>query len=327
MVGWILREIAGRVAFLIEKVFLLSKSQSTLKVRIISKILRNRFGDLLDWQKPNIKNGIGPSKPDVFDFFDALLEKSLLETRRQLEALSLEEIENDYDRQGRKLNPNHYLDEGQHNAIIDRLRTQEPCWFAGGFGVEGRVADFGYWLKMDTWSFEEALALSLGVEPCGDFIGDADRKGCQKSVAEFAIKRSNLIQNCFAWDDPGLSNGVPVLRLCEWFNEVELEIPSDILVLANRRFKRKFRLVRSQKIEREVTFENREKQSLLKIMISMALDFKGFDPKEIRSPVVADIAHATDLAGLSVSQETIRKYINEARSLLPEEELVKLDTK
>jgi hypothetical protein len=56
------------------------------------------------------------------------------------------------------------------NAEDKRLQRSQPAWFAGGFNVVGREADYRYWLAMRNWTLFEAVALSIGFEPCGDFL-------------------------------------------------------------------------------------------------------------------------------------------------------------
>lgn len=65
----------------------------------------------------------------------------------------------------------------------------------------------------------------------------------------------------------------------------------------------------------------KERETLLKIIIGMAIDGYSYDPTITRSPFTGsgtDSLHA-QLAthGISIDPDTIRKYINEAKDLLP----------
>jgi len=64
----------------------------------------------------------------------------------------------------------------------------------------------------------------------------------------------------------------------------------------------------------------RERESLLKLVIGMAI--KGYDhnPKASRSSTAKDIAHDLHLIGISLDEDTVRKYLAEGRELLPGDE-------
>lgn len=64
----------------------------------------------------------------------------------------------------------------------------------------------------------------------------------------------------------------------------------------------------------------RERDSLLKLIIGMAMDGYGYDPKAARSPIAKELAGHLALRGLSLDEDTVRKYLAEARQLLPGDE-------
>ena len=64
----------------------------------------------------------------------------------------------------------------------------------------------------------------------------------------------------------------------------------------------------------------RERESLLKLVLCMAMDAYGFDPKASRSPIAKELTGHLALAGLSLDEDTVRKYLAEAKELLPGDE-------
>jgi len=56
-----------------------------------------------------------------------------------------------------------------------------------------------------------------------------------------------------------------------------------------------------------------ERQNMLKAIYAMAIRGYGYNPEDKRSKVIAEIVSDISLAGFSVSDDTIRRYINEAR--------------
>jgi hypothetical protein len=67
------------------------------------------------------------------------------------------------------------------------------------------------------------------------------------------------------------------------------------------------------------SLDPRERESVSKIIIGMALGKYGHDPSARRSETVAKILHDLDLAGVSVSDETLRKYLKIGVAHLPPE--------
>jgi hypothetical protein len=63
----------------------------------------------------------------------------------------------------------------------------------------------------------------------------------------------------------------------------------------------------------------RVRDSLLKLIIGMAVKGYGYDPKAKRSDKITDIAGDLDSLGLSLDGDTIRKWLREAADLLPHE--------
>ncbi len=61
----------------------------------------------------------------------------------------------------------------------------------------------------------------------------------------------------------------------------------------------------------------RERESLLKLVIGMAVGGYGYNPKSNRSDVISEIASDLEKAGVPLDVDTVRKYIREARELLP----------
>ncbi|SDF12853.1 hypothetical protein SAMN05660686_00368 [Thalassobaculum litoreum DSM 18839] len=64
----------------------------------------------------------------------------------------------------------------------------------------------------------------------------------------------------------------------------------------------------------------RERESLLKLVIGMAVGGYGLDPVASRSNATSEIASDIQRVGLSLDEDTVRKYLREARALLPRPE-------
>jgi hypothetical protein len=64
---------------------------------------------------------------------------------------------------------------------------------------------------------------------------------------------------------------------------------------------------------------SRERESLLKLIIGMAVDGYGYQPKVGRSPLAGDLSGHLHRLGIPLSDDTIRNFLNEAKDLLPGE--------
>jgi hypothetical protein len=61
----------------------------------------------------------------------------------------------------------------------------------------------------------------------------------------------------------------------------------------------------------------KERESLLKLIIGMAIKGYGHDPKAARSPTAKEIAGDLACHGIALDEDTVRKYLAEAKELLP----------
>lgn len=62
----------------------------------------------------------------------------------------------------------------------------------------------------------------------------------------------------------------------------------------------------------------REREYLHKLVVGMAIDGYGFDPAALKSPIPKQVAENLELLGLSITDDTVRKYLRQAAdSVLP----------
>jgi hypothetical protein len=59
----------------------------------------------------------------------------------------------------------------------------------------------------------------------------------------------------------------------------------------------------------------RERDSLLKLILGMAIKGYSYDPKATKSAQISEIASDLQIAGLSLDEDTVRKYLNKAKAL------------
>ncbi|MEP2920941.1 MAG: hypothetical protein ABJP06_09440 [Sulfitobacter sp.] len=291
------------------------RNDKLTKNYILGAILRRRHGSLLQWQPPEIFEGVGPSFPNVFNEFNAYVQAAIETSRETMAEATLDELLAAYDHAGFPRTEAAQLRETILDGEESKLRQSEPAWFAGGFNVVGREADYKYWLIMKNWSLYEAVALSIGFEPAGDILEDNLGKGCQSQVVDFYQKRLTLLQDNFDWDEGSPSDKRPSIEVAQWMVKVDLEIPAKLREHVTYLSKTPDKQSNSKSKVRE-SIDPRERKTMLRLIIGLAKGGYSYDEKAARSSVPKEIANDLDLEGINLEQDTIRKYLREGAELL-----------
>ena len=289
-----------------------------LKSHIIKSVINRRYPDFLKWKKPVLFEGIGPYHPSVFDEFDANVQATLETSFETLKEKSLKELEEQFDHAGWPHQHANGLSDRVLKKHDDRMRATKPVWFAGGFNVQGREADYKHWIRMKRWNLHEVIALSIGFEPCGDIFEKRMGRSCQADVGNFYLKRLALLQDNFDWASPQWEGKQDVEVLCSWMRDIELDIPEGFLAEAGRVFGWKLSPGDRNVMPTKPT-DPRERKAMLRLILGLAMGGYSYDPKAQRSVIPTEISGDLDRLGLTLSLDTIRKYLNEAQHLLPPE--------
>jgi hypothetical protein len=64
----------------------------------------------------------------------------------------------------------------------------------------------------------------------------------------------------------------------------------------------------------------RERESLLRLIVGMAIKGYAYNPKAAKNTATKEIADDLRLLGLALDEDTIRKYLSEAKDHLPGDE-------
>jgi hypothetical protein len=70
----------------------------------------------------------------------------------------------------------------------------------------------------------------------------------------------------------------------------------------------------------EKGLHTKERETLLKMIIGMAVDAYGYDPQASRSSIPGEIAGHLAGRGISIDEDTVRKWLKEAASVLPRDQ-------
>jgi hypothetical protein len=193
------------------------------------------------------------------------------------------------------------------------------------------VADFDYWSRMPHWTLDEALALSFGKAP-----EVVSWKVVQPhiQVSQFArnyARRRELAVRALQWKQ--LSDPVIPGIFITWAKRTQIEFPSELeaAVAANGQVIEDWKSLYDKlcaAIEEAATkqraipaeakpLSTRERDSLLKLVIGMAVKGYSFQPRAARSPIAPEIAGDLEQLGIALDVDTVRKYLKEGAELLP----------
>ena len=231
-----------------------------------------------------------------------------------------------------------------YNAeLINQYLEEDQRQF---FNALDARADFEYWSKMTYWTLDEAVALSFGKNPKtvsgtslititaykSPFIEEFNKT---KELALRAVKWSKLYDPVMpvlfvTWTK---ENGIPFppelakkvhnlsKNLVDWKKRYDdlFDKSTEELITANQIIDIKNQII--QELESSNSTEKplltRERETLLKLVIGMAVGGYGYQPWEKRNSTVQDIAGDLHFSGIGLDPDTVRKWLKLASELLP----------
>lgn len=296
-----------------------SRARAHHHIHIIHRVGNN----LLTSEMPDEPLCLG----DVFIYKSSKMFEDLGKWRRifieELSQYSKEAIVDAFDKQGEPIS-----DEGKRwfASVRDRLRSKYdrmPLWYGAPFNLENELADFDYWSKAAFFDLDEALFLSVGLEPKPKFLEalqpDTSKRANADPIVEFMQARKELFRREF---NPYRGNSThKASSYLDWIKSVELQVHPAFLRMLEKMVQRT--VAADPKPTAELTsgslevFDPREKLSLAKLILVIAIREYGYDPTSKKSPIPREIENIAAELGLTLSNETIRKYLQLGSSELP----------
>jgi len=180
--------------------------------------------------------------------------------------------------------------------------SNEPPWYAGGFGVKIHKADFAYWAKMDFWTLEEATCLSIGFKP--ETIPES-KTGIRSPYESLNFYRDRI--ELFRRADFHNKNSTDQIKpsvFVEWVLKKGIEIPNELDQAVNE----DIQIKRPAMLR---TVDARKYDSAIKVVLGLIANEYGY-----RNGIVEpDIKKATmsglvDL-GLNIDRKTLNRLFEE----------------
>ena len=243
--------------------------------------------------------------------------------RETLEEKDLEWFQGNFGPSGRALDEETQKAQAVWTREARNITDGIHLWYAAGLGRKEYLADYDYWAKSPFFELHEITFLTLGLEPVDGFPEALSPKPSQMNdpATTFALRRHELIDRTF--NKGALGSKTKPAALAEWVNAVNLDVhPGFARMLKNLTgFTQLTRMSSDAPVIKSVPTdkspEPREIASMAKLLTAIAISEFGYDPTDKRSPIPREIQELADLEGLSVSQDTIRKYLQTGAKYLP----------
>ena len=206
-------------------------------------------------------------------------------------------------------------------------------------------ADFGHWSKAAYWTLDEAVALSFGkapervtweaIKPLVDVSPFAYQYGRRRDLALRAAASKQLSERTgpgffLAWakrTDLAVPSELEAaitargIQIAEWkTHDLSKEQSEQIDPLRSRDDKLQAQHAAAAPAPHdrpEKPLATRERDSLLKLVIGMAVGGYRYDATALRSECPTEIANDLASAGVPLDVDTVRKWLKEAADLLP----------
>jgi hypothetical protein len=241
----------------------------------------------------------------------------------ELRPMSEDELFSNFDEDGAPKTDEARAIVRRHFQQTRAIGTRGGPWLFPALFPRAGMADYGHWAKAAHLAIDEATFLSLGLDPRGLDMDGKDQWPIRSDGSESraVADRKDLFQRKF--HRVLHSNRLKFPDILAWIDEVGLEVHSGF---------RQILEARSEALRGSVTGDlaedvpqvarnddPRERASLMKLVIVMAISGYRYDPQALRSKTVAEIQNDAELLGITLSQDTIRKYLREAAKELPDD--------
>lgn len=187
------------------------------------------------------------------------------------------------------------------------------------------LANYTHWGMADVFSSRELLWLSVGLDPSKAMDKDLNefRHGRRSTLVneegDELVRRLDLIERKFG---NGRSMRISGCGFAKWVNAIAWDLHPDFHAMLDVIAARAPDLLKGNiltaKGKAKSTPDSREITSISKIITAIAIEEFGYQPNDAKGPIPKEIEAICDKAGLSVSKETILKFLRHGSKYLPD---------
>ncbi|GEP04934.1 hypothetical protein [Methylobacterium oxalidis] len=171
------------------------------------------------------------------------------------------------------------------------------------FGRDPR-ADRGYWSRAACWTNEEAIALSFGCEPRvvnWEFLKNSGhpfaKLYAERRSLAIRARHVNLLND---FNEPE--------AFIKWAKRQGISFDPDL----EKAVKDGKKVAKTTKDREDEHLNAKSRQSFLKIVLGLAAATYSYDPQKPRGSIVREIKDDLDRIGISLDEDTVRKWLAEA---------------
>lgn len=186
------------------------------------------------------------------------------------------------------------------------------------FSEDNTINNFSSWLDKETWTEKEAAFLLCGYHPNVLWFQFSSKlfepeqlekrySECSKMLC--SIREAKLEGNLF-YDDEIIVEELIILAF-----QKRLPIRPELIQAASKKFPKLLDLRKEGSKKSNNKFSEKEKNSLLKMIIGMAVSKYGHDSKKQRNKSTTEIFHDMEKLGIFLDQDTITKWLKEAAAI------------
>ena len=213
----------------------------------------------------------------------------------------------------------------QARNVLNPLTKRLFGWHLAAFeGEDEFFADTDYWSKMNHLGINEALWLSVGLEPVDDFqktlYVEPGAEDNRTDEAVFMSRRRELfVRALFNSRNPTEYKASTIL---DWIGRVHLEIHPSFREILDGMYSAE---ISSTPLSSALgngaakRYDKREIDSIAQLFTAMAIEQFGYDPTAKRSPTVKEIQDLAASLGITMSDDTIRHYLRHGAKFIDPE--------
>lgn len=282
----------------------------------IEKIIKRNLEDLAGWERPDVKKGLGPYFPDVFDEFEADLNAATSHMRQVLSKASEDELTAEFDFQPYSFQNKLTHIQGAHDFTFARrlktMKERKPAWFAGGWNVASKRGGFAQWCKRESLTLNEVALLSAGIDPSETDFDKVFLEYGKDSRTDEVLYYLEYVYDSIARGlnlDLDCPKTVPLLEIYAWIKSNRFSIDPMFRKALDTRFKgnalsETFRVGTGRSGEKSMHGATYKLHA--RILFAIAKSKFGLEDAAQISRVAREIERAVHLEGMTAEPKLIR---------------------
>jgi hypothetical protein len=297
--------------------------RKTLNIHILMRIAAS-LGVFPSNEPPLLGEHFARSSRELFEAISIFRSKAV----KHLSGIPLDQLRGDFTERGEpKTEEWKTWCLLQRNDFRTRFRSLN-IWQLALLEPDRTFAKYDYWAKAAFFSLDEILWLSVGLQPLPEFLQALDRPSRSTlkddPVVAYMVAQQELFRRSLGPN--GYERRHTAEAVLSWVNRVDHVLHPGCRRMLELMVSRK---PDGSKIAAEATgaeplpepksIDPREKSSMAKLLVAMAMDQYGYVPGSKRSPIPKEIEGIAARLGMELTHDTIRHYLRLGAEHLPKD--------